>query len=78
MQGSNIQNPGSSIQEEVTKRGVQKCSALKKTESQTWKGNAVKKFESPLFVDSVSRMGQNFNAIKDLLPAIGGQWYIEM
>ena len=28
-------------------------SALKKTESQTWGGDVVKKTESPLFVDSV-------------------------
>ena len=43
MPGSHIQNPGSSIQEEVTERGVRKFSALKKTESQAWGGNAVKK-----------------------------------
>ena len=53
MPGSHIQNPGSSIQEEVTDRGGQQISALKKTESQTWVGNAVKKTESPLFLDSV-------------------------
>ena len=33
MPGSHIQNTGSSIQEEVTERGVQQFSALEKTES---------------------------------------------
>ena len=57
MPGSNIQNPGSSIQEEVTERGVRKFSALKKTESQTWGGNAD---PVPVFVDSVfSSSGKN-------------------
>ena len=50
MPGSNIQNPGSSKQEEVTSRGVRKFSALKKTESQTWGGNAVKKNRVPTFL----------------------------
>ena len=49
MPRSNIQNPGSSKQEEVTSRGVRKLSALKKTESQTWGGNAVKKNRVPTF-----------------------------
>ena len=45
MPGSNIQNPGSTIQEEVTERGVQKFSALKKNRG----GNAVKKNRVPTF-----------------------------
>ena len=49
MPGSHNRNPGSSIQEEVGEREVQTFQLWKKTESQTWGENALKKNRVPTF-----------------------------
>ena len=50
MPGSHIPNPGSSIQEEVTERGVQKFSTLKRNRVPDMGGKCCVKKQSPHFL----------------------------